>query len=47
MGRGVIKDTTYLMNITDKMFLAFKIKLAQKYPASKSQHCLVNKKSEV
>ena len=38
-GRGVIKDTTYLMNITDKILMALKFELTQKYSASKSQHC--------
>ena len=46
-GRGVIKDTTYLMNITDKILLALKFELTQKYSASKSQHCWINKKSDV
>ena len=34
------EDTTYLMlNITDKILLALKFELTQKYAASKSQHC--------
>ena len=38
-GGRVIKDTTYLMNLTDKILLAFKFELTQKYSVSKSQHC--------
>ena len=38
-GAGVIEDTTYLVNITDKILLALKFDLTQKYSASKSQHC--------
>ena len=38
-GRGVIEDTTYLKNITDKILLALKFELTQKYSASKSQQC--------
>ena len=34
-GRGVIKDTTFLMNITDKM--ALKFEFTQKYSDAKSQ----------
>ena len=29
--RGVMEDTTYLMNITDKVLLALKFAFAQKY----------------
>ena len=36
--RGVIEDITSLMNITDKILLALKFKLTQKYSASKRQH---------
>ena len=35
----VIKDTTYLMNITDKILLALKFELTQEYSAGESQHC--------
>ena len=45
-GGGVIKDTTYLMNIADKILLALKFESTQKYPGSKSQHCQLNKKNE-
>ena len=38
-GGGVIEDTTYLMNIADKILLALKFELTQKYSANKSQHC--------
>ena len=38
-GRGVIEDTTYLMNIGDKILLPLKFELTQEYSASKSQHC--------
>ena len=37
--RGVIKDTAYLMSITDTILLALKFELTHKYSASKSQHC--------
>ena len=37
--KGVIEDTTYLMNITEKILLVLKFELTQKYSASKSQHC--------
>ena len=42
-GREVIEDTTCLMNITDKILLALKFELKQKYSASK----ILNKKMEV
>ena len=38
-GREVIEDSTYLMKITDKILLALKFELTQKYSASKRQHC--------
>ena len=38
-GGGVIEDTTYLMNITNKIVLALKFELTQKYSASKGQRC--------
>ena len=47
LGRRVIKDTTYLVNVTDKISLALKFELTQKYSASKSQYCYINKKREV
>ena len=34
-----IEDTTYLMNITNKILWALKFELTQKFSASKSQHC--------
>ena len=48
-GGGVIEfeGTTCLMNITDKILLALKFEFTQKYSASKGQHFLINKKSEV
>ena len=39
LGKGVIEDTTYLMNITNKILLALKFALTQSYSASQSQHC--------
>ena len=33
------EDTTYLMNITDKILLALTFDLTEKYSASKGQHC--------
>ena len=38
-GVGVIKDTTYLMNITGKSLLVLKFELTQKCSASIRQHC--------
>ena len=38
-GRKAIEDTTYLINMTDKILLALKFELTQKESASKSQHC--------
>ena len=48
-GRGVIVNTTYLMNIADKLLLALKFELTQnsKYSDDESQHYKINKKSEV
>ena len=37
--RGVMEDTTYLMNITEKNVLDLKCELTPKYSARKSQHC--------
>ena len=34
------------MNITNKILLALKLELKQKYSASKSQHCQINKKRD-
>ena len=39
LGKGGIEDTTYLMKITDKILLAWKFGLTQKYSASKNQYC--------
>ena len=39
LGYGVIEDTIDLMNITNKILLALKFELTQKYSAGKSQHC--------
>ena len=36
VGAEGIEDTTYLTNIIDKILLALKFKLSQKYSASKS-----------
>ena len=44
---GGIEDTTYMTNIIDKISLALRCELTQKYSASKRQHCLINKESEV
>ena len=38
-GGVVINDTTYLIDITDKISLALKFEWSQKYSASGSQHC--------
>ena len=38
-GRGVIEDSICVMNITDKVLLALKFDLTQKYSASKSRLC--------
>ena len=39
-GGGGIEDNTYLMKlITNKILLALKFELTEKYSASKSQHC--------
>ena len=38
-GVRVFEDTTYLMNITDKMLLVLEFQLTQKYSASKRPHC--------
>ena len=38
LGRRIIEDTTYLMNISDKILLVLKFELTQKYSARKSQH---------
>ena len=39
LGKGVIEDTTYLVNITDRILLALKFELTQKYSVGKSWHC--------
>ena len=36
---GFIEDTISLNNITDKILLALKFELIQKYSAEKSRHC--------
>ena len=46
-GEGVIEDTTCFMNITDKILLALKFELTQKYSSTESQHRSINEKSEV
>ena len=46
-GGGGIEDATCFMNISDKISLALQFELTQEYSASKSRHCMINKKSEV
>ena len=45
-GSGVIEDTTCLMNSTDKILLALKFELTQKYSASKIKVALLDKQEK-
>ena len=45
-GGGYRSDTTYLMNITDKLSMTLKFELTQKHLAGKKESALLDKQEE-